>query len=251
MKGTNSADRILSVLNLFTDGRLEWTAEQLMEALGYSRPTMYRYLRSLKDAGLLVSISNSLLTLGPRVVEMDFLIRKSDPLLTYGKVHIHQLARTYPSTALLARWYGDKMLCVDTESSTNNYFTNYTRGRPMALVRGAIARTIVANLPKAHLENHIYLHLEEFKKISLGVNYQDILESFLEVKKNRVCIAKQEMTPGVLGIASPIFDINRYPVGALCVTLALNAFSGSDLDAIAEDVKVRSEKLSKEMGAHS
>ncbi|MBT6271108.1 MAG: helix-turn-helix domain-containing protein, partial [Rhodobacteraceae bacterium] len=100
MKGTNSADRILSVLNLFTDGRLEWTAEQLMEVLGYSRPTMYRYLRSLKDAGLLVSISNSLLTLGPRVVEMDFLIRKSDPLLTHGKVHISQLAMTYPSTAL-------------------------------------------------------------------------------------------------------------------------------------------------------
>ena len=251
MKGTNSADRILSVLNLFTDGRLEWTAEQLMEVLGYSRPTMYRYLRSLKDAGLLVSISNSLLTLGPRVVEMDFLIRKSDPLLTYGKVHIHQLARTYPSTSLLARWYGDKMLCVDTESSTKNYFTNYTRGRPMALVRGAIARTIVANLPRAHLENHIYLHLEEFKKIGLGENYQGILESFIEVKKNRVCIAKQEMTPGVLGIASPIFDTNRYTVGAMCVTLALNAFSVSDLDVIAEDVKGRSEKLSKEMGAHS
>jgi len=189
--------------------------------------------------------------LGPRVVEMDFLIRKSDPLLTYGKVHIHQLARTYPSTSLLARWYGDKMLCVDTESSTKNYFTNYTRGRPMALVRGAIARTIVANLPRAHLENHIYLHLKEFKKIGLGKNHQDILESFLEVKKNRVCIAKQEMTPGVLGIASPIFDANRYPVGAMCVTLALNAFSVGDLDVIAEDVKVRSEKLSKEMGAHS
>ena len=251
MKGTDSADRILSVLNLFTDGRLEWTAEQLMEVLGYSRPTMYRYLRSLKDAGLLVSISNSLLTLGPRVVEMDFLIRKSDPLLTCGKVHISQLARTYPSTALLARWYGDKMLCVDTESSTKNYFTNYTRGRPMALVRGAIARTIVANLPRTHLENHVDKHLEEFKKVGLGKNFKSVLESFLEVKKNRVCIAKQEMTPGVLGIASPIFDINRYPVGAMCVTLALNAFSGSDLDAIAEDVKVRSEKLSKEMGAHS
>lgn len=250
MKGTNSADRILSVLNLFTDGRLEWTAEQLMEALGYSRPTMYRYLRSLKDAGLLVSISNSLLTLGPRVVEMDFLIRKSDPLVIYGKVHIHQLARAYPSTSLLARWYGDKMLCMDSESSTKNYFTNYTRGRPMALVRGAIARTIVANLPRAHLENHIYLHLKEFKKIGLGENYQDILESFLEVKKNRVCIARQEMTPGVMGIASPIFDTNRYPVGAMCVTLALTAFSENSIDVIAEDVKVRSEKLSREMGAH-
>jgi DNA-binding IclR family transcriptional regulator len=121
----------------------------------------------------------------------------------------------------------------------------------MALVRGAIARTIVANLPRAHLENHIYLHLEEFKKTGLGENHQDILESFLEVKKNRVCIARQEMTPGVLGIASPIFDTNRYPVGAMCVTLALNSFSASDEEVIAEDVKVRSEKLSKEMGAHS
>jgi hypothetical protein len=36
----------------------------------------------------------------------------------------------------------------------------------------------------------------------------------------------------------------------MCVTLALNAFSVSDLDVIAEDVKGRSEKLSKEMGAH-
>ena len=101
MKGTNSADRILSVLNLFTDGNLEWTAEQLMDELGYSRPTMYRYLRSLRDAGLLISTSNSILTLGPRVVEMDFLIRKSDPLVTFGKVHIHQLARTYPSLSLI------------------------------------------------------------------------------------------------------------------------------------------------------
>lgn len=251
MKGTNSADRILSVLNLFTDGRLEWTAEQLMEVLGYSRPTMYRYLRSLKDAGLLVSISNSLLTLGPRVVEMDFLIRKSDPLLTHGKVHISQLAMTYPSTALLARWYGDKMFCVDTESSTKNYFTSYTRGRPMALVRGAIARTIVANLPKTDLENHIDLHLEEFKKIGLGKSFNGVLESFLKVKKNRVCIAEQEMTPGVIGIASPIFDTNRYPIGAMCVTMALNPFSSMDVDrVVAEDVKLRSEKLSKKMGAH-
>lgn len=248
MKGTNSADRILSVLNLFTDGNLEWTAEQLMDELGYSRPTMYRYLRSLKDAGLLVSISNSILTLGPRVVEMDFLIRKSDPLVNFGKVHIHQLARTYPSTAILARWYGDNLLCVASESSTTNAYTSYTRGRPMVLVRGAIARTIVANLPRPHLDSHIKKHIEDFKKIGIGKDISEVTNSFLEVKKNRVCVAKQEITPGVMGIASPIFDINRYPVAALCVTVGLNSLSSDDLSGIIDDVRSRSDKLSKQMG---
>jgi hypothetical protein len=37
----------------------------------------------------------------------------------------------------------------------------------------------------------------------------------------------------------------------LLISLALNFFSASDEEVIAEDVKVRSEKLSKEMGAHS
>ena len=59
------------------------------------------------------------------------------------------------------------------------------------------------------------------------------------------------MTPGVIGIASPIFDTNRYPIGAMCVTMALNPFSSMDVDTVvAEDVKLRSEKLSKKMGAH-
>lgn len=248
MKGTNSADRILSVLNLFTDGNLEWTAEQLMDELGYSRPTMYRYIRSLKDAGLLISVSNSVLTLGPRVVEMDFLIRKSDPLVIFGNVHIHQLARTYPSTSILARWYGDKMLCVASESSTTNAYTSYTRGRPMVLVRGAIARTIVANLPRLHLDSHIKKHLEEFKDIGIGIDLAEVTHSFLEVKKNRVCVAREEITPGVMGIASPIFDANRYPVAALCVTLGLNSLSSEDLGIIIDDVRGRSEKLSKQMG---
>ena len=74
---------------------------------------------------------------------------------------------------------------------------------------------------------------------------------FLKVKKNRVCIAEQEMTPGVIGIASPILDTNRYPIGAICVTMALNPFSSMDVNTVvAEDVKLRSEKLSNKMGAH-
>ena len=51
-----------------------------------------------------------------------------------------------------------------------------------------------------------------------------------------------------MGIASPIFDINRYPIAALCVTVGLNSLSSDDLSGIINDVRSRSDKLSKQMG---
>jgi DNA-binding IclR family transcriptional regulator len=55
MKPKNSLERVLAVLEVFCEERLEWTPEDLMRELGYSRPTLYRYLKILKDAGFLMS----------------------------------------------------------------------------------------------------------------------------------------------------------------------------------------------------
>jgi DNA-binding transcriptional ArsR family regulator len=49
----------------FTEEHLEWTPDELMAALGYSRPTLYRYLKTLKEAGFLTSMPSGGFTLGP------------------------------------------------------------------------------------------------------------------------------------------------------------------------------------------
>ena len=85
MKPSNSLERVLAVLEVFSEERLEWTPEDLMAHLGYSRPTLYRYLKILKDAGLLMSSRNAGVTLGPKVVEMDYLARRSDALVLSGQ----------------------------------------------------------------------------------------------------------------------------------------------------------------------
>jgi DNA-binding IclR family transcriptional regulator len=136
------------VLDLFSKGRPLCTPDELMQELGYTRPTLYRYLKSLKDCGPLMSTRGDRLTLGPRVVEMDYLSRRADPLAAACLPHLTQLTDTHPSTGLIVRWYGDKMLCVASQSSTPNPVSSYPRGRPMPMGRGAIARSIMAFLPK-------------------------------------------------------------------------------------------------------
>ena len=44
-KADSSLARMLGVLELFSDQRLHWSAEDIAQTLGVSLPTSYRYLR--------------------------------------------------------------------------------------------------------------------------------------------------------------------------------------------------------------
>src|SRR5438552_9494588 len=236
MKPKNSLERVLAVLEVFSEERLEWTPEDLMQELGYSRPTLYRYLKILKDTGFLMSTRNAGVTLGPKVVELDYLTRKSDPLVLRGQPHLKDLIARYSCTAMLLRWYGNKILCVASESSAKNPISSYPRGRPMPLGRGAIARSIMAYLPKRQLLPLIERNLDDLRSVGLGHTAQDVQLSFKKVRKAGFSVAHGEVTPGAIGIAAPVLD-DRYPIASVCVTIAGHLVTGAQIDQIGAEVK--------------
>jgi DNA-binding IclR family transcriptional regulator len=222
MKPETSLERLLSVLEIFTEHRLEWTADDMMEQLGYARPTLYRYLKMLCESGLLVSHPQARYTLGPKIVELDYLLRLSDPLILAARPVLESLASQFRGTALLVRWYGDRMLCVDSVSSVDEQLSSYPRGRPMPLGRGAIARTILAHLPKAQAKSIISAHLSEWTDLGLGDSIDQVLS---ELRRSRRCgyaVAFEEVTKGVVGTAAPVLSQARVPIGAICLTMRLN-----------------------------
>lgn len=244
MSANTTLERTLAILDLFTEERLEWTPEELMEELGYARPTLYRYLKTLKDAGFLISIPNAGVTLGPRVVELDFLMRKSDALVIGGERHLAALTADYPATALLVRWYGNKLLCVASQCSTQNPLSSYPRGRPMPLARGAISRAIMAFLPKRKLVPSIKANLADLAAIGLGDSVAEVLESFKTVRRQGFAVAHGEVTPGVVGIAAPVFDGGESPIACLCLTIAAARVDTGKIADISLDIRARASLLS-------
>src|SRR5689334_15731770 len=167
-----------------------------MRELGYTRPTLYRYLKSLKDIGLLMSTRGGRFALGPRVVEMDYLSRRADPLVAAATPHLARLISAHPCTALIVRWYGDKMLCVVSQSSAPNPVSSYPRGRPMAMGRGAIARSIMAFLPKPQLMPLIERYADDLRQVGVGASQEEILAAFRRIRRAGVAVAFGEVTPG-------------------------------------------------------
>ncbi|MCG6903505.1 MAG: helix-turn-helix domain-containing protein [Rhodobacter sp.] len=231
---SGSGERILAILDLFSEDQPEWTPEAMMARLGYSRPTLYRYLKTLKDAGFLVSLPQAGYTLGPRVTELDFLMQRSDPMITAGTPHLKQLAADFPGSAFLVRWYGRKLLCIASEVSVPEPRSSYPRGRPMPLARGAISRAILAFLPR---RDQLAL-LRDQPDAS-----DDIMARLREVRRTGVAVAWGEVTPGVVGVAAPILA-DRAPIAALCLTSNEADATPPLLQDIRAAVRARAEAIS-------
>lgn len=244
MKPTNSLERVLAVLEVFSEQRLEWLPEDLMRELGYTRPTLYRYLKILKDAGFLMSTRNAGVTLGPKIVEMDYLTRRSDTLVLNGLPCLKDLTRSYACTAMLLRWYGNKILCVASDSSTQNPVSSYPRGRPMPLGRGAIARSIMAYLSKPQLIPLIERNLDDLRSVGLGDTVEDVQKGLKKIRKIGFAVAYGEVTPGAVGIAAPVLDERQQPIASVCVTIAGKLVTGAQIDEIGEKVHAIAHQLS-------
>ena len=70
-------------------------ARELMRELGCTPTPLYRYLKSLKESGLLMSARGGRFSLGPRVVEMDYLSRRAGPAGRRRAPHLARLTAAY------------------------------------------------------------------------------------------------------------------------------------------------------------
>jgi DNA-binding IclR family transcriptional regulator len=232
----NSLERMIVILDLFEGDRLEWTMEELHARLGYTRSTLYRYLKVLTDAGLLTSLPDVGYTLGPRIAELDYQMRERDPLITASRPVMAELVEEIAGIALLCRRYRERVLCVHQEQGTASFHSNYERGRARPLLQGAASRIILAHMPSAALRKLYEENPAAVHNAGLG----DSLNAF----RARLRLLRQagwdatvsQVTRGVTGVAAPIFDRRDNVLGSLSVTIGDEHVSKERLAFVADRV---------------
>lgn len=110
--GASSLTRMLSILDLFTEDNPIWSTTDIIDTLGASRSTGYRYIKALGSVGLLSAVGNGYYMLGSRIIELDLLIRKTDPLLQAAKDILEELVDATGHTALLCMLFQNSVLCI-------------------------------------------------------------------------------------------------------------------------------------------
>ena len=215
----SSLEKMIEILDLFEEEHLRWAPEQMMARLGCPRSTLYRYLRVLSNAGLVTSLPDVGYTLGPRIAELDYEMRSSDPLIGNGRPLLQALVREIAGIGLLCRYYKGRVLCVHQEAGASEIRSGYERGRAMPMGRGAASRVILAWLRPAQLKQLYEGQSREFSRIGMGRTLEEVQEHLRLIRRQGYCTSRGEVTPGVIGIAAPVLDSEGSIIGSLSLTV--------------------------------
>ncbi len=226
MHGSSSSlKRMLSVIDAFTEKAPVWTVDRLAGTYGYTRATAYRYVGELCDAGLLTRVAHGAYALGPRIIELDRQIQRSDPLLAATEPVWPQLLRPdREQVALLCGLFRDEVLCIGQAARHRRIAVSYTRGRPMPLFRGATAKAILAWLPERRLTRLFAEKRAEIRKAGLGRSRAEFLSALKAIRGQGHCITFGEVDPGVVGVAVPVFEEDGAVIGSLSLVFPAGRF---------------------------
>jgi DNA-binding IclR family transcriptional regulator len=219
LKASNSLERMLRVIDVvdMSQGAIQF--DDMYVKLGFTRSTLYRYLKTLTDSGFLISVPDLGYTLGPRITELDFKMRQWDPLISAARPVMLELVASQSAVALLCRRYRAKVLCVHQERGTSALQSNYERGRARPLLRGAASRIILANLPSQLLSRLYQEQQADFKDAKLGSTLAEVKGTLKKIRQTGWDMTHGQLTPGVTGIAAPLIDGRGSVIGSLSLTI--------------------------------
>lgn len=249
--GGSSLERMLAILDLFDDDSMVVTADDVARAFDCSRATAYRYLKCLAGSGLLSASYQEGYGVGPRVVELDRLLRLHDPLVGVARAIMHETSGATGLNLMLCGFYRDKVMCLHTEWSNPAVHSSYERGRPMPMFLGATAKAILAHLTPYQQRNLMLRKGDEIRDAGLGDGWDAFRANLLRLRREEVIVTYGEIDPGLVGVGAPVFASERRVAGSLVAIVAGDDAQGAALQTIRATVGGAARRISDLLSAES
>ncbi|MFN8682387.1 IclR family transcriptional regulator [Paracoccus sp. P2] len=247
--GASSLTKMLSILDLFTEDSPIWSTTDIIDALGASRSTGYRYIKALNNAGLLSAVGNGYYMLGSRIIELDLLIRRTDPLLQAAKGVLGQLVDATGHTALLCMLFQNSVLCIDEHLAPLSPKMLFSRGQRRPMFKGAVSKIILAHLPNHRLRSIFARRQGTIREAGLGETWDEFREGLARIRSNGFVKSVGEFIPGNVGIAAPIFNADSNIIGSIGIACSKDELRDTDMNKVILSVKRAAKEITQRMSS--
>ena len=228
----SSLSRILAVLDLLTPQRPEITPDAIAEALAISRPTRYRSVRELVAAGLRRRSRESHYALGARIIELDYQIRHTDPLLRAARAQMQWLAHRTGFSVTLVSMLDARMITLHLEQGAEPIDISYGRGRPMPMLRGTPSVTLLAHLPRGRQRTLFDAQTEHPAGPDRESAWQALRVRLRAIRRAGYGISEGELDAHNAGVAVPVPGPDGKPVASLCSVVPRHRFELLNLESL-------------------
>lgn len=243
----SSPGRVLAILDLFSSEQPVWNPDQINEALGYTRTTGYRYVKELVDAGFLQKVSTGLYSLGPRIIELDYQLRQSDPLLLSARPVMAEIAGETGYDAVLSVLFFNMMQIIDIyrASVQPGLELTYGRGRPRPFLISSAPKVLLSCLKTSQLKQVYERYRDEIEMSEMGTTWEDFRNYLKQVKKQGFYASYGELEADIGAIAAPIFNKDGEAIAALALVGSVDRIRQEEINAITDKVKTASSRITQ------
>lgn len=200
----SSLSKMLSVLDLFGPESLRLDADTIAARLGLSKATVYRYVKDLCEAGLISRLPGSQYGLGPRIVELDWMMRQYDPLLLAGRELMHKLSDETGLAIFASVFFDGHIINTYITDPTEAYHFAFGRGHPLPLYRGAQSKVLIAFQPARRLKRLFEEKIS--KQPDNTLDWSAFSRETRKIRKDGYISTHDELNLGLTGIAAPIIQ---------------------------------------------
>lgn len=211
---------------MFGEAKPLLTIEEIAATLAVSPASAYRYVSELTHAGMLTR-SAGCYRIGPKIIELEYLVRRYDPVIQVGLELMNALSDSTGCSVLLCNVYDQTIVNVVHVVGRNPVELTYTRGMPMPLFRGSQAHVILAHMDRRKLKRLFEASLNDPALApdvqEIGTDWQAFTKALRQIRSRGYYISRGELNTGVDGIAAPVFGESQEILGSL--VLGINTAS--------------------------
>lgn len=237
MKTVRSLERGIDILFSFSKEKPSMTVDEIAIAIGVPRSSVYRFLLSLKNAGLVEQEPQTgRYTLGLRLLELGEIVHSRLELETIAIPFIKELARSCGETVELIVPYNDHGICIYAEESSSPLRLAPGIGQMLPLYAGASVQVLLAWMPEEKRERICFGPLVPLTPNTI-CDPQALRERVELIRRKGYVITFGEAYLGSIGIAAPIFDRDRNVVASISVSGPAERMVPDKQEQIVQELK--------------
>lgn len=239
--------KTFQILDCFTMEQPIQRIGNLCEKTGFNRSTIFRFMNSLNEIGIVEKGIDGSYKLGIRLFELGIKVDVSASLATKAQPFLKSLANSVQESAHMVVRDKVEMLYILKEESSNSIRIDSAIGSKRPMYCTGVGKAILAFMDDDYMNVYFeYQNLDKRTK-STFITKQSLNSNLKTIRKSFTSIDDEEFAEHVYCVATPIFDSNSHPVAAISVS-GLKDRMLEKKDFLEEKVLEAGKLITKEIG---
>ncbi|MBE6033165.1 MAG: IclR family transcriptional regulator [Clostridiales bacterium] len=216
-------EKTLHILNAFADKPYMYSAKELSDKLGFSKPTVHRILNTLEEESYVRRSFEGKYTIGYRAYQMGMVYANNMDIYMEIRRVIEQIASATGEQVGYAVLEGTDVVSL-YESQMQDSRIRYIAGAIYPINSGCYGKVLMA-FSHSEEELHKIVPNLELKQVSPGaiMDHQALLEEYKVIRKRGYGESQDEYLDGTVGLGVPVFKQD----GSLAGCIALGAIKST------------------------